>query len=77
MNLAGNVAEWVSDWYDVYPGGDVTASTGATGFGQNERVARGGSWYRNANFIRSTNRFHAPPMTVSNEIGFRCASSSP
>jgi formylglycine-generating enzyme required for sulfatase activity len=68
LDMVGNVAEWVNDWYDVYPGGDVTASTGDAGFGQKERLARGGSWFRNANHIRSANRFHAPPLTASNDM---------
>jgi formylglycine-generating enzyme required for sulfatase activity len=42
FDMAGNVWEWVNDWYDVYPGGDPGASNS---FGNTYRVLRGGSWY--------------------------------
>lgn len=65
LDMAGNVREWVADWYGVYgnPAGTTTAE---------ERVIRGGSWFNGSNLVRSAGRNFAPPNQQSNEIGFRC-----
>lgn len=70
LDMAGNVWEWVADWYDVYPGGDPSASSH---FGTANRVARGGSWFSGAVRTRTSHRGWWEPIKVSNVIGFRCA----
>lgn len=73
-DLAGNVAEWVADWYaaDFYlmPEAQLDNPTGpANGL---ERVVRGGSWNDVAYYARSVQRAHFLPDTASTSIGFRC-----
>ena len=72
-HMAGNVWEWVADWYeDVYyqespasnPQGPQTGTT---------RVLRGGNWYYKAYYMRTTYRFNERPGTFNVWQGFRCA----
>jgi eukaryotic-like serine/threonine-protein kinase len=74
LDMAGNVLEWVADWYGNYPSERVTDPQGpSTG---DERVLRGGSWSNNANRVRSIYRFKYTPEFTLDLYGFRCALSA-
>lgn len=73
LDMAGNVAEWVSDWFgaDFYtispyrdPKGPKTGDF---------RMIRGGSWFNAARGLRTTARLWNYPDLISETIGFRCA----
>ena len=70
-DLAGNVYEWVADWFGPYIASDTTDPTGpASGFG---RVLRGGSYASDPPYLRATFRSDAAPDDRSRVRGFRVA----
>jgi len=70
-DLAGNVEEWVSDWYAPgYPEADVVNPTGpATG---DRKVVRGGSFRNGRAWVRAAARNKDLPSTRRAHRGFRC-----
>ncbi len=73
MDMAGNVWEWVSDWYDsdyykssppVDPQGPARGRL---------KVMRGGCWNSGADSLRVTCRKAELPSTWAYNVGFRCA----
>jgi len=72
-DMAGNVWEWVADWFDAYPGNTVSNDF----YGTKYRVLRGGSWARSDDLVRSALRVWDSPVINFNDIGFRCARSLP
>ncbi|HEY6084194.1 MAG TPA: SUMF1/EgtB/PvdO family nonheme iron enzyme [Nitrospira sp.] len=74
-HLAGNVAEWVQDWFgfDYYAYMPERNPMGPTG-GRYKSV-RGGSWKSKAIMLRTATRGGSPPDQRSATIGFRCAKS--
>jgi formylglycine-generating enzyme required for sulfatase activity len=72
QDLAGNLREWVADWYAPYPGGSVQDLHGPER--GEERVLRGSS-FLDAEFgaVVLSRRAHAEPSLASPDLGFRCA----
>lgn len=77
LDAAGNVWEWVSDWYaeDYYsyspsdnPPGPETGQY---------KVVRGGSWISRPYYTRTSNRGYSSTTDSDDFIGFRCAFTAP
>ena len=74
LDMAGNVIEWVADWYGPYPSGPQANPTGPSD--GEYRVVRGGSWYDFPTYVRAADRYRNYPDDTWYLVGFRCARGS-
>jgi formylglycine-generating enzyme required for sulfatase activity len=70
LDMAGNVREWVNDWFAYYtpdpqvnPDGPEEGST---------HIPKGGSWLDRPDDLRSSNRGENTPDYTRHKVGFRC-----
>lgn len=80
INMAGNVREWVADWYSSdatfnlsqMDAGGLPGVLNPTGTASGtQRVMRGASWYNSASYARSYVREAFSPDSVDDHWGFR------
>jgi formylglycine-generating enzyme required for sulfatase activity len=72
-DMAGNVSEWLMDWYhDTYTDAPDDGSAWEVPSGST-RVYRGGGYGYDAQYMRASNRVDDIPIYYVYDIGFRCA----
>ena len=74
-DMAGNVMEWVSDWYDPRAYNEITDTNPRGPLEGEFKALRGGSWLSDQEEVSVTIRGSFDPTVARANLGFRCAMS--
>jgi len=80
LDMAGNVREWVQDWYDEdyyreSPNKNPSGPAHDLLYGDVFRMTRGGSWYSSIDGLSTFDRLANIAGVKDAQFGFRCALS--
>ena len=75
-DMAGNVFEWVNDWYQANLG-TATATDPWGAPSGTLSISHGGSWKTDAQYLRAAFRHDHGPDHRADNVGFRCARTRP
>lgn len=70
VDMAGNLPEWTSSWYQAYKGNTLNHFR----FGTQVKVIKGGGWYSSRGSLRASSREYGgiPNLDEDAVAGFRC-----